>query len=203
MLERPESRFFFVGNDRCLDFVNTTVILNGVFTDLLCSFADLVDWCVAAGVVGDEAGATLRAQAAPDDAGRALAEARALRAEIRHAAEAAAGGKDVPPSAVGAVNDVLRRGPRYTQLRGHGRVFQKELVAPDLTPDGLLVPVAEAAATLLAERDLGLVKRCANPACILFFYDTSKNHARRWCSMEVCGNRMKVAAHHRRQKEGA
>lgn len=30
-------------------------------------------------------------------------------------------------------------------------------------------------------------------ACILFFYDTTKNYSRRWCSMSACGNRMKVA----------
>jgi predicted RNA-binding Zn ribbon-like protein len=33
---------------------------------------------------------------------------------------------------------------------------------------------------------------------VLFFYDTTKNHARHWCSMTICGNRSKVAAHYRR-----
>jgi predicted RNA-binding Zn ribbon-like protein len=44
------------------------------------------------------------------------------------------------------------------------------------------------------------VKKCRNSACILFFYDMTKNHARQWCSMRLCGNRMKVAAHYRRQR---
>lgn len=59
--------------------------------------------------------------------------------------------------------------------------------------------LAEAAARLLTEKDLTLVRRCENPACVLHFYDTSRNHRRRWCSMDICGNRMKVAAHYRRQ----
>jgi predicted RNA-binding Zn ribbon-like protein len=62
----------------------------------------------------------------------------------------------------------------------------------------LIVPIAEAAADLLCHGDLSLVKKCGNPRCILFFYDTTKNHARRWCSMAGCGNRMKAAAHYRR-----
>jgi predicted RNA-binding Zn ribbon-like protein len=42
------------------------------------------------------------------------------------------------------------------------------------------------------------IKRCANPRCVLYFRDTSRTRRRRWCSMAVCGNRMKVAAHARR-----
>ena len=61
-----------------------------------------------------------------------------------------------------------------------------------------LVLIAVAAADLLCHGDLSLVKKCDNPRCILYFYDTTKNHARRWCSMAGCGNRMKAAAHYRR-----
>jgi lactoylglutathione lyase len=46
-----------------------------------------------------------------------------------------------------------------------------------------LLPVAESAADLLTVRDLSLLRKCENPACVLFFYDTTKNDARRWCSM--------------------
>jgi predicted RNA-binding Zn ribbon-like protein len=70
----------------------------------------------------------------------------------------------------------------------------------DGTPAQAVTLLAEAAARLLTEKDLTLVRRCENPACVLHFYDTSKNHRRRWCSMEICGNRMKVAAHYRRHR---
>ena len=42
------------------------------------------------------------------------------------------------------------------------------------------------------------IRRCANPRCHLYFRDPSRTRRRRWCSMAVCGNRMKVAAHLRR-----
>lgn len=58
---------------------------------------------------------------------------------------------------------------------------------------GLLGPVAEAVAQLLAEGDFTLVKQCEHPDCVLWFYDRTKAHKRRWCSMAVCGNRYKAA----------
>lgn len=57
----------------------------------------------------------------------------------------------------------------------------------------LLGPVAEAVAQLLAEGDFSLVRQCEHPDCILWFYDRTKAHKRRWCSMALCGNRYKAA----------
>ena len=44
------------------------------------------------------------------------------------------------------------------------------------------------------------VRKCANPECVLWFLDTSKNGSRRWCSMEACGNRAKVGRFNQRQR---
>jgi predicted RNA-binding Zn ribbon-like protein len=63
----------------------------------------------------------------------------------------------------------------------------------------LLVPPAHAAADLLAHGDPALVRNCAGPACTLRFYDRTKAHQRRWCSMAVCANRAKARAHRERQ----
>jgi predicted RNA-binding Zn ribbon-like protein len=38
-----------------------------------------------------------------------------------------------------------------------------------------------------------LVRKCEGTTCTLWFLDVSKAHARRWCSMAVCGNRAKAA----------
>jgi len=35
---------------------------------------------------------------------------------------------------------------------------------------------------------------CADPTCTTVFYDRSKNHSAKWCSMQTCGNRNKVRA---------
>ena len=65
-------------------------------------------------------------------------------------------------------------------------------------PEQLLQPIAEAIADLVCHADFRLVRACEGSACTLVFLDRTKAHARRWCSMAVCGNRAKVAAHRAR-----
>lgn len=67
------------------------------------------------------------------------------------------------------------------------------------TAEQFLAPIAEAAATLLVEGDFGLVRTCEHPECVLWFYDRTKGHRRRWCSMALCGNRHKVAEFRKRK----
>lgn len=43
------------------------------------------------------------------------------------------------------------------------------------------------------------LKICGNDECAVVFYDRSKNGCRRWCSMEVCGNRVKTRAYRQRR----
>jgi predicted RNA-binding Zn ribbon-like protein len=70
----------------------------------------------------------------------------------------------------------------------------------DPSPAAVLAPIAESAAWLLEHGDRTLIRRCENGACVRFFYDTTKNRRRRWCSMDGCGSRAKAAAYYRRQK---
>jgi predicted RNA-binding Zn ribbon-like protein len=79
-----------------------------------------------------------------------------------------------------------------------------------VTPDGrvgLSAPtavgfLAAAAAKLAIEQRLDRVKICPADDCRWAFYDTSRNHSRQWCSMEVCGNRAKARAHRQRSATG-
>ena len=65
-------------------------------------------------------------------------------------------------------------------------------------PEDLLAPLADAAARLFTEIPPERVRKCAN--CIAHFYDNSKKGNRRWCSMQMCGNREKVAAYAARHR---
>jgi predicted RNA-binding Zn ribbon-like protein len=49
------------------------------------------------------------------------------------------------------------------------------------------------------EGSWGRLKTCPNDACQWAFYDHSKNRSGKWCTMEVCGNRMKARAFRQRQ----
>jgi len=68
--------------------------------------------------------------------------------------------------------------------------------------DRPLWPVARAAADLLQSEQLERVGECADDrGCGYLFLDTSRNHSRRWCSMESCGNRAKARSHDRRTRQ--
>lgn len=66
--------------------------------------------------------------------------------------------------------------------------------------DRMLWPVIQTALDLLTSGDLDRVGECADDrGCGYLFIDTSRNHSRRWCSMESCGNRAKAMRHYGRQ----
>lgn len=48
----------------------------------------------------------------------------------------------------------------------------------------------------------GRLRPCANSECRLFLIDRSKPNTARWCSMAICGNRMKARRHYRRARTG-
>jgi predicted RNA-binding Zn ribbon-like protein len=54
---------------------------------------------------------------------------------------------------------------------------------------------------MLAEENLSDVKTCEGATCTLMFADRTRARSRRWCSMEICGNRAKQIAHRQRLKE--
>lgn len=199
--ERSRSRFVFLGNHRCLDFINTQFIKNSRPVDLLEGFHDLVSWLIGAQILdATQAKEAIRRWSGQRGGDRVFEQARAFRQTLRQMVEMIVRGRTVPSASVAAINTHLRRRWGYPQLVQRGGRFETETLAELEEPINLLIPIAEAAADLLSHGDLSLLKRCQNRACVLYFYDTTKNHARRWCSMRVCGNRTKVAAHYRRKR---
>jgi len=77
----------------------------------------------------------------------------------------------------------------------------KAVCAPDgLAPSeggvrGALAQVMAAATTSRIKGTWPRLKICPAEDCLWAFYDVSRNRSKRWCSMEVCGNRSKVRAY--------
>ena len=196
------SPFVFIGSQRALDFVNTEVAAEGGLRDLLADLADLVSWLEQAGAIDRTTARTALEKWEGRRAGRALLEeARTLRAALRRLADAATTGRRVPRSTLDAINGVLRRGAGVTEVvvGDDGFVARRGLRLD--RPVDLLVPIAEAAADLLCQADLRRIRRCAHPACVLYFLDQTKNGTRRWCDMRTCGNRANAAAYYRRRRD--
>ncbi|TAJ11039.1 MAG: hypothetical protein EPO61_00140 [Nitrospirae bacterium] len=197
---RSGQPFLFVGNHLCLDFINTQMIVQGQRTDLLKEWTDLLAWLVRAKLLSVGEGKETVARLDRAEGELLLHEAKMFRTVLREMAERIVAGKPITRSTVEAINKLLSQRPGYPQLiRTNGR-FGRRFHSETSGATQLLVPLAEAASELLCAGALSLVKKCRNDACILYFYDTTKNHARQWCSMGLCGNRMKVAAHYNRHR---
>jgi len=154
---------------------------------------DVIHWLKLAGLSIPEPG--------PDVARMSLLNsARKLRENIRSLVENRKARQRGDPS---FLNRFLSNAHSHSRLVWNKPGSLKiEKVRRRNTAEALLGPVAEAAADLLATADFRLVKRCEDQTCVLWFSDNTKSHHRRWCSMELCGNRHKVAAYRRRLRSG-
>ncbi len=179
-----------LGGRLCLDFVNTTPAHSEL------SWEGLILFLEAARVVSSERGAQLLAlpQSDPQAAEGLLRKARRLRASLRRVFTAMHRKQKIAGESVEPVNEILRITEGHDELVLGDNIWRIEFIAREGGLDWLLAAVARSAAELIAEGAGARLRLCANPQCGLFFYDKSRTHRRRWCSMAVCGNRSKVAA---------
>ena len=180
-----ENRLDFVGDDLAINFINTRRMVEGQLRDTLQSDSDVKAWLRRLEV-------PVAKGSLPFGDGVLLNEARELREIALAAVQDRKSGKK--PWLV-ALNRFLANAPSHAVLTTDDarnlrvtRVYGKETV------EAFLAPVAEAVADLLADGDFNLVRHCEGNACVLWFYDRTKGHRRRWCTSTGCGNRAKVAA---------
>lgn len=195
------SVFYLVANNLGLDLVNTRIIAGGREVDLLGNFDDLLEWLEATRAIEISDIKRARSELSGTNlADSVFAKALELRDSLRHVADDLSNGRVVSLSSLNTLNDILKLKTGHFEVRNVGGKYEKHFRSTTSVAGGLLIPVAENAADLLSNGKLGLVRQCENPECILYFYDTTKNHKRHWCSMAVCGNRAKAAAHYKRTK---
>jgi predicted RNA-binding Zn ribbon-like protein len=198
---QDDNGFLFVSGRLFLDFVNTEIMQMSRGADLISDWEAMSAWFVAAGLLSSDA-ATL-CDFRQTEQKEALATVLHLRRALRALTEALSQAKVVPQESLDAINAVLARSPRVLQIaedKETGTYSERFVNERDgLIP--LLAPIAQDAADLLCHGECAFVRQCENPQCILFFYDTTKNHGRRWCRMTACGNRAKAAAHYHRQRQ--
>ena len=191
-----QQRFWHVGNRLAVDFGNTVAGRNG--NDGLAGWCDVVEFLLEAGIVDRSEARRLRrfSEVDPRKAAAAFRTARDLRDAVRDLVTRIALGKVLPPIIIDRVNSVMRAGQGYHTLSPRRTQWAIHFVQSSDEPAAALVPIARSAAEIIADSHArNAIRKCANPECMLYFYDTSRVGKRRWCSMAVCGNRAKVAAH--------
>jgi predicted RNA-binding Zn ribbon-like protein len=201
MSDRPPP--FFVGDHPALDFLNSIASPKDVPVEWLRDGADLIDWLERAEVIGPDVASRFRAWKDRRAVDAVAARARGFRDWLRGFVTRHMD-KPLGPAAakaLGPLNELLAADTSYPVLEAGDReqAVRMRRVRRWAGPDELLHPVAEAAADLIGNEDFRLIRACGGHVCTLLFIDRTKAHGRRWCSMAVCGNRAKAAAHRARR----
>lgn len=191
-----------IGGELCLDFANT---VNGHARpnrhEYLHDFRDLLVWGRHAGALpAGQVGALLReADRRPAVAQAVYVQGLELRETIFLIFAALAGGRVADGNDLGHLNAVWREGQGHARLVLSGDGFS---LGWDDEPslECLLRSVAASAIGLLVSPQVGRIRTCAGEHCDWLFVDTSRNHLRRWCSMDECGNRAKMQRRQAKQK---
>jgi predicted RNA-binding Zn ribbon-like protein len=184
----------------CLDFANTADWhASDQPVEHLTSYAELVAWGQHARILSAQQAQRLLAIAASRsaDAKAILERAIVLREAIYHLFTALSLGARPSESDLAVVNAELSGAMTRSLIVPEGIGFAWDWSAEDAL-DRMLWPVVQDAADLLTGEDLSRVGRCADDNCGWLFFDTSRNHSRRWCSMKDCGNRAKARRHYRK-----
>ncbi|HEX9989618.1 MAG TPA: ABATE domain-containing protein [Chloroflexia bacterium] len=195
--------FDFSGGELCLDFANTVSSHPEVqMQEHVTSYSRLVSWGRQAGVLseGEEAHLGDEAERRPEEAASVLKRAIALREAIYHIFSGVVKGERASQSDVAVLNEELSNGLSHARLTQRKDGFEWGWEAEEDALDRVLWVVARSAADLLTSDKLQRVTECASERCGWLFMDLSRNHSRRWCDMNECGNRAKARRHYERTR---
>jgi predicted RNA-binding Zn ribbon-like protein len=189
--------FLFVSNHPALDFANTLLAANGAPVETLNSCHDLLHWLVLARLISKAEQNTLADGLQSQTKQHSLLEQiRAFRGLWKTHLERLVAGKAASPDFIDLINRLLSGdlGWQVLTQEAKTRTFQIHREHVSMEPTGkILALIADVMVQFLASANLQYLRRCAGPGCVIYFYDTTKSHRRQWCSMDICGNRHKVA----------
>ena len=196
----------FIADSTALDFLNSIATPADTPIDWLEDGDGLLQWLAEAGLVPADVLDALKARAMPGELDKVADEARALREWFRGFVRKHMG-RRLPPKAlqdIGPLNKLLQRDETFSLISRHrdrdGDHLELRTMRRWRSAESLLLPIAEALAKFVCEEDFTRVKACEGQGCTLVFADHTRGQARRWCSMAICGNRAKQAAHRERIK---
>jgi predicted RNA-binding Zn ribbon-like protein len=196
----------FIAASLGLDFLNSIATPVDTPVDWLDSGDGLLSWLAQAKLAPADVLDELKGRATPSELDEIAGQARALREWFRgfvleHM------GRPLPPRAIhdlGPLNRLMERDEAFSRISRHRHKGDDHLELRVMrrwrSPESLLLPIGEALAKFVCEEDFANVKACEGHSCTLMFADHTRRRTRRWCSMAICGNRAKQAAHRSRLK---
>jgi predicted RNA-binding Zn ribbon-like protein len=193
------------GGHLALNFVNSLGGLRDrepkTSDELLHDYGDLLTWARFMGTLDDEAAERLarRARRRPAEADATLQRALELRALLDRTFRSLAEGGQPARADLDTLRDEAAAAIANGELEAGDAGFHWGWPDTDAL-EAPLWPLSCAAVELLTDGPLARLRACAR--CRWLFLDESKNRSRRWCSMEGCGNRVKMRRHYARQRGG-
>jgi predicted RNA-binding Zn ribbon-like protein len=170
--------------------------------ELINSYPDLLRWARHTGILTESESRRLLREVGgrPAEAAGALESALSLRETLFRIFSAIAEGQRPEPSDVEYLNAKLSEALAHLQIKPQTEGYSWHWKGSDASPGWILWPVALSAAELLTSGDLRMLRQCPGAGCAWLFVDTSRNKSRRWCAMDVCGNRAKARRHYEQVK---
>ncbi|WP_375781001.1 CGNR zinc finger domain-containing protein [Bradyrhizobium sp. ma5] len=197
----------FIADSLGLDFINSIATPVDTPVDWIADGDGLVRWLAQANLVPSDVLDELKARAAPGEFDSVAGQARDLREWFRGFVRKHMG-RSLTPRALKELeplNRLLESDQAFSRIVAHRHDdhdgFALERTRRWRSAETLLLPIGEAMAKVVCEESFSDIKACEGPACTLMFADHTRARARRWCSMAVCGNRAKQAAHRSRIKD--
>jgi predicted RNA-binding Zn ribbon-like protein len=197
----------FIADSLGLDFLNSIATPVDTPVDWLDSGDGLLKWLAQAKLVPTDVLDELRARAMPAELDKVADQTRALREWFRSFVRKHMG-RPLAHKAfhkLGPLNSLLERDEAFSQISRYrhsdGDGLELQMMRRWRSPETLLLPISEALAKFVCEEDFANVKACEGHSCTLVFADHTRKRARKWCSMAICGNRAKQAAHRSRLKK--
>jgi predicted RNA-binding Zn ribbon-like protein len=186
-------------NRLCLEFVNLPYT-SGDPVAHATSWLELVEFLSDKGIISQTRSEELRTltESDPGAAGTLVAQAERLMRGMELAFHAMLEDVAVQPAWLKPINEMLQVTEGHDELQWDGTAWSLRFIAKYDQLEWLLAAIARSGAELVAEGSHKGLSRCSDKNCQLLFYDDSKFHRRKWCSMALCGNRSKVAAFARR-----
>src|SRR6202453_1646240 len=186
--------FQLVAGHLALDFANTLDYRYDPdrLIDLLPSYERFLAFCRQSGVITAAQMRKLLDGLSEFDSQRVLKEVIEFREALYFLILSAVHGRRPDESHLRVLNRFLSEARAVDQVVWHKRKFVRSFRDVRERPDGPLRQIIDASVVLITSSDLYNIRECSEKTCRWLFLDRSRNHSRRWCDMQLCGNRTKA-----------
>ena len=199
-IESQAAQLRLVGGALCLDFTNTAGNHNSDHpSEHLASYKDLVAWSLHADILSNRIAQQLLDQAERPSAAAHQVYKRAIvfRESLYHIFLRIVAERTPKIDDLNLLNQELGAALAHSRIISTKEGFEWDW-SDEIALDRMLWPITRSAADLLTSGNLDRVSQCGDDECGWLFIDTSKNHSRRWCDMNDCGNRAKARRYYSR-----